>query len=301
MEEFTAWPDLPLWNGSALPVWTALIPLLLVIFLLMFIRLIRYKKQIRQKEPVTVRPKQDRTAPLSVANLQGIGARSEQQDAFGISDLGAYDPEGLLAVLCDGMGGLSCGREIAQSIVTDLLLNFPFGQNETKVLKLLSDISRGVYAKYRGQGGSTAVVTYIREGKLWFWSIGDSDLILLRNGRLVFLNRRHEYHNELMLSVLRGKIDAKAVTEHPNRSALTEFMGNSAVSPDHTRRPFTLKTGDRLLLCSDGVTDTLTEDEIQKAMENPPEACCDALERLILQKKLLNQDNYTAIYIQYKV
>lgn len=250
--------------------------------------------------PVTVRPKPEKPFSLSVANLQGVGARSEQQDAFSVSDLASYDSQGLLAVLCDGMGGLSSGREIAQGIVTDLISNFPFGREETEVLKLLRDISRGIYAKYRGQGGSTAVAAYIRDGKLWFWSIGDSDLILIRDSKLIFLNLRHEYQNELILGALRGRIDKKAVLEHPDRMSLTEFMGNSSVSPDYTRRPLTLRTGDRLLLCSDGVTDTLTEDDIQKAMENDfPEDCCEALERLILQKKLLNQDNYTAILIQY--
>ena len=63
----------------------------------------------RNREP----PITERPAPLPVlelANLQGIGSREEQQDAFGISPVDRYEEDGLLAVLCDGMGGMAGGR-----------------------------------------------------------------------------------------------------------------------------------------------------------------------------------------------
>ena len=54
-----------------------------------------------------------------------------------------------------------------------------------------------------------------------------------------------------------------------------------------------------MLLCSDGVSDTLTLKQIREAMALPPQACCDKLEEEILAAGLPNQDNYTAIVLKY--
>ena len=60
------------------------------------------------EEPITERP--EPLPELELANLQGVGSREEQQDAFGISRMDRYEEDGLLAVLCDGMGGMAEGR-----------------------------------------------------------------------------------------------------------------------------------------------------------------------------------------------
>ena len=76
-------------------------------------------------------------------------------------------------------------------------------------------------------------------------------------------------------------------------------MGKEDVRCDYTRIPFLLRREDTLLLCSDGVSDTLTLRQIREAMALPPQACCDGLEGEILAAEKPNQDNYTAIVLKY--
>ena len=68
---------------------------------------------------------------------------------------------------------------------------------------------------------------------------------------------------------------------------------------DYTRIPFLLQPEDTLLLCSDGISDTLTLKQIREAMALSPQACCEKLEEEILAAGKPNQDNYTAIILKY--
>ena len=77
------------------------------------------RKRKEQKEPETIAP--EALPALEAANLQGLGNRTEQQDAFGVSPLERYESDGLLAVLCDGMGGMAEGGRIAAETVEELL------------------------------------------------------------------------------------------------------------------------------------------------------------------------------------
>ena len=65
----------------------------------------------------------EQTSILDIANLQGLGQREQQQDAFGISPADRYETDGILAVLCDGMGGMAEGQRIALPDRTACLLN----------------------------------------------------------------------------------------------------------------------------------------------------------------------------------
>jgi len=251
---------------------------------------------------ITLRPEPALAPQLLVANMQGTGDREDQQDAFGLSPLAEYEKQGLLAVLCDGMGGLGFGRDIAQSIVSEVISGFPLGDIDdlpSRGVELFRTINQRIFAQYRGEGGSTVIAVYLFKGKLWFWSVGDSDIFLLRDNRICALNCRHEYQNALLLRAIRGEIKLDVAQTHPEKGALTEYMGNSSILPDYTRHPFALKRGDCLLLCSDGVSDSLAQGEIERSMQNQPETCCQEMEQRILSKQLPNQDNFTAISIQY--
>ena len=207
-----------------------------------------------------------------------------------------------MAVLCDGMGGLGFGGDIAKSIVSEVISGFPLGDIDDlpgRGVKLLRTINQRIFAQYRGAGGSTVIAAYLFKGKLWFWSVGDSDIFLLRDNRIYALNCRHEYQKVLLLRAIRGEIKLEAAQTHPEKGALTEYMGNSSILPDFTRHPFVLKRGDALLICSDGISDSLTQGEIERSMKNQPEICCQEMEQRIISKQLPNQDNFTAVSILY--
>lgn len=300
MEGVRSWLNQPLL--PFLTVWMALAAgaalLLALVLVLLLVRRGKKRKQEGQEPepPITERP-----APLPVlelANLQGIGSREEQQDAFGISPVDRYEEDGLLAVLCDGMGGMAEGGLIALETTSQLMGSFPWAE-DSSVPGWIAQHSARVYQQFRGQGGTTLVAALLKENRLSFWCVGDSDLFLLREGRLYSLNIRQEFKNDLVLRALEGAFPVEEAFCDPQADALSEYIGKEEAKCDHTRIPFLLQPEDALLLCSDGVSDTLTLKQIREAMALSPQACCDKLEEEILAAGKPNQDNFTAIVWNY--
>ena len=302
MEEVLSWLNQPLLQDSFLRLWMAIAAgAVLVLALLLVLVLIRKRKRKKKaksdgEEPVTEQP-----APrpvLELANLQGIGSREEQQDAFGISRVARMEEDGLLAVLCDGMGGMAEGGMIAAETAAEMVAMFPW-EDDGAVPEWVRQRSGRVYQQFRGHGGTTLVAALLRGRSLSFWCVGDSDLFLLREGTLYELNVRQEFRNDLVLRALEGAFPVEDAFTDPQAGALSEYIGKEDVKCDYTYLPFSLQPEDALLLCSDGVSDTLTLKQIREAMALPPQACCDKLEEEILAAGKPNQDNYTAIILQY--
>lgn len=300
MEGVRSWLNQPLL--PFLTVWMALAAgaalLLALVLVLLLVRRGKKRKQEGQEveQPITERP-----APLPVlelANVQGIGSREEQQDAFGISPVDRYEEDGLLAVLCDGMGGMAEGGLIALETTSQLMGSFPWAE-DSSVPGWIAQHSARVYQRFRGQGGTTLVAAMLKENRLSFWCVGDSDLFLLREGRLYSLNIRQEFKNDLVLRALEGAFPVEEAFCDPQADALSQYIGKEEAKCDHTRIPFLLQPEDALLLCSDGVSDTLTLKQIREAMALSPQACCDKLEEEILAAGKPNQDNFTAIIWNY--
>lgn len=305
MEGILAWLGTPLTEAGPLRLWMPLAAGAALAAALLVCLVILHRRRRKRRPattctpppaPVTLRP-----PPLPVveiSNLQGCGRRESQQDAFGASLLQNYDTDGLLAVLCDGMGGLSAGDLIARETVAALLGDFPW-QEDADLPARLAGLSRAVYGKFRGQGGTTLVAARLKAGLLSFWCVGDSDLFLLRGDRLYALNQRQEYKNDLLLRALQGAFPPERAYADPQAGALAQYIGKQQIRCDCLRRPLPLLPGDTLLLCSDGVSDTLTLAQIRQAAQLTPQACCEQLERDILAADRPNQDNYTAIVIRY--
>ncbi len=307
MDKFLEWLDQPLLEQGGLKIGMFL-AFMIIIASVLALMIIVYKVGIKRKhmrEEIGKRPIEESTTVrpadipvLEAANMQGQGERHEQQDAFGLSLLDAYEQQGILAVLCDGMGGMFEGGRIAQIVSARLLGAYPWLDDDT-VLPFVEEISADIYRKFLGHGGSTLVAITIRKNRLRFWSVGDSDLFLLREAHLYALNQRQEYKNELLMHALEGMGSVEAAYQDPQAGALLEYIGKEDVQCDYLRIPFFLLPGDTLLLCSDGVSDTLTRKQIQEAMYLQPQACCEKLEEEILQADRENQDNYTAIVLRY--
>ena len=305
MEGVIAWLNQPLAQDSPLRIWMAFaagaVVLAAAIAVLCLVRRRKKRRQAAPAAPAPEEPTTEKPAPLPVlelANLQGLGGREEQQDAFGLSRLARLEQDGLLAVLCDGMGGMAEGGRIAAETVAELIGMFPW-TDDAAVPVWVRQWSSRVYQQFRGHGGTTLVAALLRGPALSFWCVGDSDLFLLRAGRLFALNVRQEFQNDLMLRALEGAFPVEEAFSDPQAGALSEYIGKEDVRCDHTYLPLRLLPEDTLLLCSDGVSDTLTLKQIREAMALPPQACCDKLEEEILAAGLPNQDNYTAIVLKY--
>ena len=254
--------------------------------------------------------KSDDCYPLLIGNTHHIGMRESQQDSFGISDISNAElcaRKGVFGVVADGMGGMADGGDVS-NIVTQTMLQYfgevdSSGQPELDLLNMLFAASDNVNRHISGheKGGSTAVAVIIQNGKLYWVAVGDSRIYLVRGGALVQINREHTYAVELDEKAATGELTWEDAAGDPKRAALTSYLGMSRLEKvDRNIRPVQLLGGDRILLMSDGVFGTLTDDEILAAMQNDPLKSADALQEKVMAKQNLNQDNFTAVIFEYR-
>ncbi len=248
---------------------------------------------------------------LHVGKLHKIGKRSSQQDSFGMSREGQGVPtggQGVLAVVADGMGGMERGDEISALVTMTMLQNFDRVDGQTpgemKLLALLNqandEVNRLLAASRGKRGGSTLVAALVQDGKLYWVTVGDSRLCLYRNNTLLQINREHVYGVELDEKAARREITPQEAANNPQRGALTSYIGMGRIKKiDRNIRPMQMEDGDRLILMSDGVFGALTDEEISAAMRLPVTESGIAIDRMVQKKNLREQDNYTALILEY--
>ena len=246
---------------------------------------------------------------LQVGNVQGVGARERQEDSFAVcnaSDRSALEREGFFAVVCDGMGGMDSGNEASEAAVEAFLQLFRSLLAEGDIPRQLREgtlaVSDGIFQRFRGRSGTTAVAVRIQGGGLHWISVGDS-AIFLKRGECVFqLNREQTCLNDLYLRELRQEpIQKERAEGDEDARRLTAFVGIDCLGQvDQSLRPWVLRDGDVILLCSDGMSVVLSPAELREAMSLPPDEGCRLLETMVQEKALPGQDNYTGVMIAWK-
>lgn len=243
---------------------------------------------------------------FQAANVQGMGDREGQEDSFALcnaADAAALQREGLFAVVADGMGGMSDGKAVSEGAVDALTQLFHALREEGNVPQQLREgvfaASDGLFERFAGRGGTTTVAVRIFDNALHWISVGDSAIFLKRNGGVFQLNREHTCLNDLYLQELAGEpIEKQRAETHEDARRLTAFVGMQDLhTADQSLKPLPLEPGDVLLLCSDGISGVLTPAELLEAMSLEPQEGCALLETMVLEKGILEQDNYTGIMI----
>lgn len=233
-----------------------------------------------------------------------IGSRKEQQDASRC----CLGKDWVYAVLCDGMGGLPRGAVASRYCVEQMVRNLPelLEAKEPDVPQLLRrciqelDVQVAAMAAPDGTAfgcGTTLVCAFVRESRLYYASVGDSHLYLIRGTGILQLN---EEQNLRSLLTRQGE-EAKAAA-HPQAGALTSYIGMGGnLEIDCVERPCHLERGDMLLLCSDGVYNALTEKELTALCGGSASAAAAGIRREIEAKALPRQDNATCVLLQRRI
>ena len=210
-------------------------------------------------------------------------------------------PNQHLWAVADGMGGHEAGN-IASDVVIKSLQNLKDHQilNEvvTSVWECLLEANHQLleYADKKLDGrtlGSTVVTLVIREKVgVCLWA-GDSRLYCYRNSQLVQLSRDHSYVSE---RVKQGLITDEEARNHPNSNVITRAIGGDVDLPVEIIK-FDAQLGDIFLLCSDGLYNMVSNDEIIYTLENNP---IDKAVGALIQKALDNgaDDNVSVILVQ---
>lgn len=200
---------------------------------------------------------QGASATLAWGSRSDVGlVRGHNEDSFLV--------QAPLFAVCDGMGGHAAG-EVASSIaVSTIAEKAPAGADDVLMGVAVEAANTAVMlGAEQGVGkpgmGCTASCCLIEEGKMAIAHVGDSRIYLLRHGSLVRVTHDHSYVEELVDS---GQITADEARTHPSRSIITRALGSD---PDMYADHFSLEVsnGDRVILCSDGLSSMIADSEIE--------------------------------------
>lgn len=229
--------------------------------------------------------------------------RSQNQDSYYLN----LGKDGLvMAIVCDGMGGAKAGNvastlavDIASAYLEELtreeLLSDPGGHlaraaelaNEAVYLRAVQD------EDCRGMG-TTMVAAILWEGTAYLLNIGDSRCYHLGEEGILKVTRDHSVVEDL---VQRGELTPEEARSHPQKNLITRALGAEREARTDLYQ-VTLKQGEFLLLCSDGLSNLLTDQELlyEAIYGETPETCCQRMLDIALTRGA--PDNVTAVLIQ---
>jgi serine/threonine protein phosphatase PrpC len=201
----------------------------------------------------------------NLGSISKIGNRSENQDRVAMVET----PGTLLMILGDGMGGRSGGKLAADTLVASLKYSFKNASlpllDPMNFLEKAIDIAHrnivqaGANHRPRIEPRTTCVVCIIQDGCAWWTHIGDSRLYLLRNGEIL---ARTLDHSRVERLYQKGLISAEQRYVHPDKNILTRCLG-SEIKPQATfSTKISLKSGDVIFICSDGLWGALSDFEL---------------------------------------
>lgn len=231
--------------------------------------------------------------------------RKENQDDFLISE--NAEKNLLAAVVCDGMGGAKAGG-LASDLATKTFMNYLNDHllfstlkrpSYSHILKQACSESNGIVYQYScfdpdySGMGTTLVGVVIKRNHAYIINVGDSRAYIIRKKEIRQITNDHSLVAEM---VRRGEITEEEARFHPRKNIITNALGieGEIVSDVFTEK---LRKGDRILLCSDGITNLISDEELlQYSQDN--KTCEEFVDALIKKSLLLNApDNITAVAV----
>jgi protein phosphatase len=233
-----------------------------------------------------------------------VAARSDTGRKRAVNeDFYAADDKLGLFVVADGLGGHVAGRRAAELGVSTLCETIAAERESAPMALLRQAFGAANFAirdlaarEPRLSGmGTTLVALWLREGEALLAHAGDSRLYLYRTGALHALTADHSLVGE---RVARGELTPEQARVHPSRHVITRAVGVvDAVNPDvASLRP---RGGDVFVVCSDGISSQLTDDEIAGCLEECRANLAGAAQQLVdLANARGGEDNATVILVQ---
>ncbi len=230
--------------------------------------------------------------------------REQNEDAY------ALEPEAGLFLLADGMGGHRGGELASAMIAQDLppALETAFMQTRGRSPKTIRRLLRQEVAKqshqlrleghsesgYKGMGSTLALV-WLLEKRAYLANVGDSRVYRFRHDCLRQLSRDHSVIAELIQD---GRLQPDEAEDHAESGVITRYIGMDERAKPWVRS-FALQPGDRLLLCTDGLTDMVPETVMVPLLKEHRDCqtCCTALVQAALAAG--GYDNVTVMIVHW--
>ena len=218
-------------------------------------------------------------------------------------------PNGLVAVVCDGMGG-HVGGQVASHTAVEAIQQFMMQKRNASPGELIIEamnmantaiLNRAILQPELTGMGSTCVMLIVRNGKVYIGSVGDSRVYLIRNNNIRQLTVDQSYVQMLLDA---GSITPEQAEHHPRKNEITNALGLNGMQPA-TVLPEAIspEAGDCFLLCSDGLSGMLSDREICKVVSRQSDMTQnERVEELVLRaKRNGGLDNITCQIVEFSV
>lgn len=221
----------------------------------------------------------------------------------------AVTQNGLVSVVCDGMGGHVGGAtasSIAISAIFENLNSVYYKDPRVAIGESIDKANNAIIQRATEQPelsgmGSTCVMLIVRDGKVYIGHVGDSRIYLVRSRKIIQLTKDHSY---VQMLVDCGEITKEEAERHPRRNEITNALGIPGMSPATVlAEAINPEAGDCFVLCSDGLSGMVSDNTICKVVSN--QLGMGAQERADKLVDLANEnggvDNITVQLVEFSV
>ena len=279
----------------------------------------RKRKELeREKRMVTAQSSHKivRKVPEIIAlSYTATGNRKYQQDAVYVSGsrkIAGNRKTRVFAAVCDGMGGMADGGRASSTAIHMFREGFEKIEKEPNI-QIPTFFRQGIrsvdavisqFPKEAGKGSGTTLVAVIAENNRLYWaSVGDSRIYILRGRDMIQVTRDHNYMLRLQQMVDNGQMTLQEAQAKKQKEALISFLGIGNVTlMDINEQPFEMQFGDIVMLCSDGITKTLPDDQIRDIIKNDAVSMKEKAKILVeaaVRGNTHSQDNTSVAILQY--
>ncbi|NPV55419.1 MAG: serine/threonine-protein phosphatase [Anaerolineae bacterium] len=255
-----------------------------------------------------------------VANTHPGMSGKNNEDRYAVNTFllpGEERTPNLLAILSDGIGGHRAGEvaaEIAVNAITHAIAESDGSQPQAILNTAITHASQEIFRQSRADAqrygmGATCAIAWIIGRQVYTATVGDSRIYLMHAGVIRQITKDHTWVQEAMEA---GLITPEEAIDHPNTHVIRRYLG-APIDPEvdfrlyltgeedddqaTANQGFELQEGDRLLLCSDGLSDLVTPVEMLEAFQQPDmQPAVDGLIELANQRG--GHDNITVIAIE---
>lgn len=245
---------------------------------------------------------------VEVCGLTDIGKRRElNEDSFGICGFEGGEPRGF-CVLADGMGGHNAG-EVASGNAVEIISreletvlseesSDGISQNIAAAIDLANSeiYEMSLHSPEQAGMGTTTVLAYVKGSLVRVANIGDSRAYIISDREICRMTIDHSVVEQLIMS---GTITREDAKNHPDKNIITRALGTEEFV-DADFFDYEASEGETILLCSDGLTEMVSEEDIAECVKSAESVRSAAEELIAKANENGGTDNITVVAIRFK-
>lgn len=215
-------------------------------------------------------------------------------------------PNGRVVTVCDGMGGQNGGEvasQLAVTVIQDILTDNTFATPEQAITNSMIAANQAILRRASREPelsgmGCTCVMCIVKNGKVYYGSVGDSRIYYVANGMIRQITKDQSYVQTLVDA---GEITQEAAEHHQNKNEITNALGLEGMTPPVLgQMPITPEPGSVFLLCSDGLSGMVNNQAMLDTLSNHRMSLVDRARRLVDQANAAGGlDNITVQLIEF--